>query len=138
MRLRSVWSGVPLAVLCAGILTGCGTSDRDLVQSKVQQFVSATAHHRYATLCSQVLAPSLLAHLRDDGIPCETAMKISVGSVKAPALAIGQIQVHGSTASVTTITTAKGQEASLDAIELVKTHAGWRISALGTPVLPKK
>jgi hypothetical protein len=134
MRLRR---GVPLVVLCAALLSGCGTSDRDLVQAKVQQFVSATAHHRYATLCNEVLAPSLLAHLRDDGIPCVKALELGDAKVVEPALAIGQVQVHGSTASVTTITTAKGQEASLDAIELVKTNAGWRISSLGIPTLPK-
>ncbi|HWF56046.1 MAG TPA: hypothetical protein VG223_15525 [Solirubrobacteraceae bacterium] len=130
-------SGVLLAVVCAAVVAGCGTSDRSLVQSKVEQLQSATAHHAFRTLCTQVLAPSLLAHLTDYGIPCEKAMQLGLGHVTQPALAIGRIEVHGDTASVDTITTAKGQEASLDAIELVKTSAGWRVSSLGTPTVPK-
>jgi hypothetical protein len=134
MRLRSA---VPLALLGAVAVAGCGTSQRDLVRAKVDQFVRASARHDYKLLCTEVLAPSLLAHLIDYGIPCEKAMEIGYAGVTQPALAIGRIDVHGSTASVITITTAKGQEASLDAIELVRTGSGWRIASLGTPTLPK-
>lgn len=126
-----------MAVVCAAVVAGCGTSDRDLVRSKVDQFIHAVADHDYRTLCTQVYAPSLLAHLTDYGIPCEKAMQIGLGGVTQPALAIGRIDVHGDTASVDTITTAKGQEASLDALELVKTPAGWRVSTLGMPTFPK-
>jgi hypothetical protein len=134
MRLTAA---VPVAIICAAVLAGCGTSDRSLVQAKVEQLATATAHHNYTTLCRQVLAPALLAHLVDDGIPCVKALSIADANVTEPVLSIGRIQIHGSTASVTTITTAKGQEASLDAIELVKTKAGWRVSALATPTLSK-
>jgi hypothetical protein len=127
----------PIAVACGIALAGCGSSDRELVQSKVDQFVRATAHKDYPTLCAQVLAPSLLAHLNGYGIKCEQAMQVGLGGVTDPALAVGRVDVHGSRASVVTISTAKGQQASLDAIELIKTGSGWRVSALGTPTFPK-
>jgi hypothetical protein len=135
------WRSVRLtavAVLATVGLAGCGTSERDQVKAKVDQFVRATAHHDYATLCKQVLAPTLLAHLTAYGIKCEQAMAIGLKSVSDPNLAIGTITIMGNKASVTTITTATGQEASLTAIVLTNTPNGWRVSSLGTPVLPPK
>jgi hypothetical protein len=123
---------VPILAACA--LAGCGTSERDQVQAKVQQFVTAASGRDYKTICEQVLAPSLLARLAAGGISCEQAMQIAFGSVQSPTLSIGRVTVSGQTASVITLTAARGQVASLDAIELVKTAQGWRVSALGSPV----
>ena len=63
-------------------------------------------------------------------------MQISLQNVKSPALSIGRVDVHGSKASVVTLTTAAGQEASIDALELVKTGGGWRVASLGDPAGP--
>jgi hypothetical protein len=123
-------------VCTAGLLGGCGTSDSEQVRAKVDQFIKATASKDYATLCHQVLAPGLLAHLSAGGIQCEQAMQIALGGVQSPSLSIGRVDVKGDTASVITLTTAAGQEASLDAIELTKTNHGWRVESLGTPVVP--
>ena len=120
----------------AAALTGCGTSERDDVQAKVQQFVHAAADRDYKTICGQVLAPSLLEHLAAGGVGCEQAMQIALGRVQSPTLSIGRVTISGSTASVITLTAARGQEASLDAIQLVKTGQGWRITSLGSPVVP--
>jgi hypothetical protein len=129
------------AVLAAALiglaLAGC-SSTTDTVRMKVNQFIHAIAHKDYATLCNQVLAPSLIDRLETYGIKCQPAMQIALKGVSDPGLAIGSISVHGNKASVTTITTAKHQEASLDAIELMQTSAGWRVSSLGTPQFPKK
>ena|SRR5437763_79708 len=134
MRVARV--SVLVAATC--LIGGCGTSERQQVQSKVEQFAKAAASKDYKTICQQVLAPVLLDRLAAGGIRCEQAMRIALASVKAPSLSIGRITVKGSQASVITLTAAAGQQASLDAIELVKTGAGWRISSLGAPVLPGK
>ena len=42
---------------CALALAGCGTSPRQQVEAKVQQFAHATASKDYAALCDDVLAP---------------------------------------------------------------------------------
>jgi ketosteroid isomerase-like protein len=127
-----------LAGLCAlaGCLAGCGTSTRDDVQAKVQQFVTATAAKDAKTMCDQVLAPTLLERLAAGGITCQQAMQIFFSSVQSPTLSIGRIDVSGQTASAITLTSAHGQQGSLDAIKLVNTSHGWRISSLGSPVVP--
>ncbi len=126
-----------VAVACGAVVAGCGVNDRDLVRSKVQQLVHAVASRDATTLCGQVWSPSLLAHFGASGISCRQAMQVFFSSVSEPSLGIGRIDVHGSRASVITITTARSQQASLDAIQLVKTGDGWRVSALGTPSIPK-
>ncbi len=136
MRARPGGLTIAWIVGAACLLGGCGTSDRDQVRGKVDQFLKATASKDYGTLCQQVLAPALLAHLTGGGIKCEQAMQIALGSVKSPSLSIGRIDVNGNKASVITLTTAAGQQASLDAIELTKTDSGWRVVSLGTPVVP--
>ncbi len=121
-------------VTTACALGGCGTSARDQVKAKVEQFVKAAASKDYKTICAQVLAPSLLARLAAGGVPCEQAMQIGLGGVQNPTLSIGRITVSDRSASALTLTTARGQQTSLEAIELVKTSAGWRISSLGSAV----
>ncbi len=116
----------------AGTLGGCGgVSQQDQVRAKIAQFVSAAASRDYATICDQVLAPSLLTRLAAGGISCPQAMQIGFGGVSRPTLSIGKITVSGSRAAVITLSTAQGQPASLDTVELIKTGQGWRIASLG-------
>jgi hypothetical protein len=114
-------------------LAGCGQSAHDAVQSRVQQFVQATAGHDYRTLCTQVLGPALLARLKAGGVPCEQAMSIALGRVHAPILSIGRITVDGNRAQAITLSGAAGQRGAFETIGLVNTSNGWRISSLATP-----
>lgn len=120
----------------AWALGGCGASARDEVKAKVEQFANATAGKDYKTICDQVLASNLVDHLTASGITCNQAMRIFVDSVQNPSLSIGRITVDGPKASVITLTSARGQEGSLDAVQLVQTDNGWRISSLAAPLLP--
>ncbi len=115
-------------------LAGCGTSERDQVRHKVEQLATAAAHRDYATICADVLAPSLITRLADAGVACRQAMRIAFGTVIDPTISIGRIVVTGSTAQAITLSAAKGQQASLDAIDLVKTLHGWRVSSLASPL----
>jgi hypothetical protein len=124
-------AGISLAVAIP--LAGCGASAQDQVQSKVNQFLGAIAAHNYRTLCSQVLAPSLLARLAGGGIKCEQAMRISLADVHDPILSIGRITVNGSSAQAITLSGAKGQKGAFESIDLVDTGSGWRITSLTTP-----
>ncbi len=103
----------------------------------MQQLATAAAHHDYSTICTGVLAPSLVTRLADAGVACEQAMRIAFGTVIDPSLSIGKIIVRGRTAQAITLSGAKGQQASLDAIDLIKTSRGWRVSSLTSPV-PQK
>ncbi len=124
-------------LLAAGValaLAGCGSSAHDQVKDKVDQFASAAAAKDYPTICREVLAPALVAHLTAAGITCTQAMRIALGSVRDPTLSIGRIIIDGNKAAAITLTTAAGQRASLQAIDLVKTAHGWRISSLSSPL----
>jgi hypothetical protein len=127
---------VALAVF-ACVLDGCGQSTSQQVQAKVQQFVTAVKNHDAQTLCDQVLAPALVDRFPAVGLSCVKAMKIFVDSVHDPSLAVGRVVVNGKNkAEAITLSTAKGQLGSLSAIELVDTSNGWRVSGLGSPLLP--
>jgi hypothetical protein len=126
---------VALAI-AACALGGCGASASDQVKAKVQQFAHAVAAHDGRTLCDQVLAPSLLVRFNSVGLPCVKAMRIFLGSVHNPTLAIGRVEINGGKAEALTLSGARGQLGALSAIELVNTSNGWRVSGLGSSLLP--
>jgi hypothetical protein len=126
-------AGVIVALACACALAGCGTSSRQEVQAKVHQFAHATAARDYATLCNQILAPSLVAHLMAAGITCDRAMMVFVSSVRNPTIHVLRVAVHGATASVLVLARATGQPSSRERIDLIKTPHGWRLASLASP-----
>ena len=131
-RRRITVLSPPLAVLLASLaLGGCGASQSSQVKAKVMQFATAAHGHDYATICAQVLAPTLLEDIAAGGISCEKALSLALGSVRGARLVIGTITVTGARASVVTLTQARGEKASLATLELTRTSAGWRIASLG-------
>jgi hypothetical protein len=119
------------------VLAGCGATDRQQVQAKVEQFFHAIVGRQYRTLCEQVLAPALTARFASQGLRCEQAMQISLANVHNPVLSIGRVTVTGNTAEVVTLTGASGQRGAFETIELVKTANGWRIASLAAPRLTR-
>jgi hypothetical protein len=114
-------------------LTGCGTSASDQVQAKLQQFAHAVASRDTGTLCSQVLAPDLVGHLNAAGLTCQQAMRTFVDSVTDPSLSVSKVHVKGSSASAVVLARAKGQQDSLEAVQLTNTKHGWRLASLASP-----
>ncbi len=115
---------------CAVTVSACGSSPAGAVRATVQQFGQAVSSHDYRTLCTQVLAPSLVEHLTANNLSCEQAMGIGLASVRGAVLSIGKVTVRGASAQVIALTVARNQQGSIDTIDLVHTPAGWRISAL--------
>jgi hypothetical protein len=115
-------------------LVGCGASASDQVRAKVEQLARATADKDYRALCDRVLAPSLVQHLTSNGIGCEQAMRVALAGVQNPTVSVGKVTVQGSQATAITFSFARGQQASLDAVKLVETGGGWRVSSLGSAV----
>lgn len=130
MKARAA-SGAAVAAVTF-LLAGCGSSDRDQVRSKVQQFAVAIAHRDAKTICGDVFAPSLVERFRGAGLSCQHGLQIFFAGLHGPTLAIGRITVHGSRASAVTLSGARGQKAAVRAIELVKTTDGWRILSLAS------
>lgn len=122
-----------LVLSAAAALAGCGANPRQQVKDKVQQLARAVAGRNYETICANVLAPSLVAHLSANGIGCEQATRMAFDEVEQPTLSIGKVTVDGKHASVITLTVARGQQAALATVELIETKSGWRISSLAGP-----
>ena len=114
-------------------LTGCGSSPRQQVEAKLQQFAHATASHDYAALCNDVLAPRLVAHLTAAGISCRQAMRIFASSVQNPTISISKVTVRGSTATAVVLAAATGQTAAIESVQLINTPHGWRLISLASP-----
>ncbi len=126
--------GRGIALLCSAyVLAGCGASAHQQVEAKVQEFARATANRNYAALCSDVLAPALVAHLTAAGLSCEQAMRVFVSSVQNPSINVSKVTVHGSSASAVVLASATGQRAAIESIELIDTKQGWRLASLASP-----
>ena len=131
----------PASAICAAaalFAAGCGASVRDQVHGKVQEFAVAVAHRDAKTICDDVFAPSLLEHFKAAGLTCVHGMQIFFSAVHNPTLAIGPIAIHGSRASVVTLSGASGQAAAVRSVNLVDTSNGWRIVSLGGAHASKK
>jgi tetraacyldisaccharide-1-P 4'-kinase len=96
----------------------------------MEQFATATADRDYATICKQVLAPDLIAHLAATGVTCEQAWQLALSGVKNPYISVGKITVTGSSATAIVLSVASNQRSSLNAVGLVKTGSGWRVESL--------
>jgi hypothetical protein len=120
--------------LVAAALAGCGgkdtPSDTDQVRATLLEFGKATAAKDYKTMCTRLLAQSLLDKMQSVGIGCEQALQQGLGDVKSPKLSVGKITVDGPTARAEVRTSAEGQQPSDDTIELRKVNGSWRISSL--------
>ena len=114
-------------------LSGCGATASDQVQAKLQQFAHAVASRDTGTLCSQVLAPELVGHLTAAGLSCQQAMRTFVNSVSNPSLSVSKVHVKGSSASAVVLARAKGQQSSLESVQLSNTKHGWRLTSLASP-----
>jgi hypothetical protein len=124
-----------LAIVLVGgafAVAGCGASQHQQVEAKVQQFAHATASRDYATLCNDVLAPSLIAHLTAAGITCTRAMQIFTSNVHNPTISVAKVSISGLVATAVVRATATGQRASVQSIQLVKTQHGWRLASLAS------
>lgn len=121
-----------LAVTVA--LAACGDdlpTDEQQVRETLMRFATSVEERDYETLCGEVFAPVLLDGLQQIGLPCEVAMRTSLGEVEAPKLTVGEIAIDGTTASAEVRTSAAGQDPSSDTLQLTKVEDRWRVSALG-------
>jgi hypothetical protein len=130
-RLATTLTLLALPLAATAGCGGSGPSDAEQVRNVLARFSTATQKRDYATLCNEVLAPKLLSGLQQIGLPCEIALRRSLGSVHNPRMTVGRVTVRGKTASAQVRTSAAGQQPSSDTIQLVKVKGGWRISALG-------
>jgi hypothetical protein len=126
---------VIVGVACA--VAGCGGSEADHVRATVQQLMSAMKSKDYGAICDHVLAPSLVQRLAASGVSCEYVMQLALGPDQNRMISIGKVNVRGDNAEAITLMTAKGQQSSVNAIRLIKTPDGWRVTSLNAPLIAK-
>jgi hypothetical protein len=113
---------------------GCGDrtpSDEEQVRDVLATFARSVESRDYQRLCDDVFSPKLLDGLQGIGLPCEVALRNSLGEVREPRLTVGAVDVNGSRATAEVRTSAAGQEPSSDKLELERVDGRWRVSALG-------
>lgn len=120
----------------AAVLAACGGADEPptpqaQVRATLRDFATAVQQRQYATLCDEIFAPGLLQGLQEIGLPCEAALRQSLGEVREPKLTVGTVTVRGTTARAEVETAAAGQAPSTDMVQLTRVNGRWRISALG-------
>ena len=125
---------VLLVICCAVAIAGCGDrtpSDEEQIRTLLGTFAHATETRDYAKLCDDVFSPKLLTGLQQIGLPCEIALKNSLGSVRNPRMTVGQVVIHGDRATAQVRTSAEGQPPSSDTLQLQRIKGAWKVSALG-------
>lgn len=131
-----------LAVLLVALAaSGCGADTENgggpdattEVRATVAKFGIATRGHDWQTICDDLLSKALVTKIVDVGLPCETAIEKGLGDVENPTLEITDVSLAGARALVSIHTTAAGQQASDDALQLVKEEGEWRIASLAAP-----
>ena len=127
----------PALIVLVVALAGCGGSDAPpspstQVRATLTKLADGVQDKDYATLCKEVLAPNLVSGLEEVGLTCPKALAAGFGSVKDPQLSVDAVEVDGSKATARVRTSALGQDASADVVQLVKAKGGWRVSSLGT------
>ena len=123
-------------LLAATALTACHDEAPPAeaeVREVLQTFATSIEKRDYRVLCEDVFAPELLQGLQQIGLPCEVAMRNSLGSVKRPKLTVGKVTIDKNEADAEVRTSAQGQTPSTDTIRLERISGKWKVSALGTP-----
>jgi ketosteroid isomerase-like protein len=112
---------------------GSGVPNDQQVRAVVTQFGTAAAAKDYRTICDQLLADTLVKAVESIGLPCESALQKGLSDVRNPTLEVRQVSIAGSRALVSVHSTATGQPASDDAMQLVKEDGQWKIASLAEP-----
>ena len=125
-------------------ITGCGADEEgggggggvpaeQQVREVVARFGVATRGKDYQQICDRLLSKDLVNKIEGIGLPCESALQRGLGGVRDPTLTINEVSISGSRALVSIHTTATGEAASNDALQVVREGGEWKIASLAAP-----
>lgn len=95
----------------------------------VNRLERAVATRNFATVCDQLFTAQ--ARKRSGGDECERQLASATEAVKRPRIQIKAIDVKNNTATVRVRTTAEGQPALTDQLQLRRQGGRWLVEALG-------
>lgn len=96
--------------------------------SVVSRLERSSARHDWRTLCDELLSSA--ARGRAGGADCARLLRSSGEGVRRPRIELLGIELKGERARARVRTSARGQAALRDSIELVRERGEWRIEAL--------
>ena len=127
-------------LLVTAVLAGCNSGSDDAakpatgaakeVTETVVALESATRARDFKRICDELL--SRAAKERAGGSDCRQLVRSTAGDVRRPKITPLSIRVRGDRADVRVRTTARGQSAIEDTIQLVRERGSWRIAALAS------
>lgn len=127
-------SAVLVATLALVAASCGGASDEQQVRTAVEGFGQASAVKDYQRICDRLISRGLSEQVEKAGLPCEIAFRRGLEKVEGVRLQVREVKVlKGGRARVRVLSSAKGQPASNDVIELVSEDGEWRIAALARP-----
>ena len=103
------------------------------VRAVVARFGVATRAKDYQQICDRLLSKELVDKIEGIGLPCESALQRGLGAVRNPTLSINEVSISGGRALVSIHTTATGEAASDDALQVVREGGEWKIASLAAP-----
>ena len=112
---------------------GGGAPAEQQVREVVARFGVATRGKDYQQICDRLLSQDLVDKIEGIGLPCESAVQRGLGGVRNPTLEINEVSISGSRALVSIHTTAAGEAASDDALQVVREDREWKIASLAAP-----
>jgi hypothetical protein len=135
---------VPIAVLTLALaVAGCGADEEggggggvpaeQQVREVVARFGVATRGKDYQQICDRLLSKDLVNKIEGIGLPCESAVQRGLSGVRNPTLTINEVSISGTRALVSIRTTATGEAASDDALQVVRESGEWKIASLAAP-----
>lgn len=132
VRRRLVTGGLALLAVAMVVLAvrSWSTDESDRARASVERFAAAIEGRNWSVVCDELLATDLRDNLQSVDLPCERALQLGVGDVRAPRLTVENVVVVDDRARAAVRTDAAGQAPSADVLSLVKQGGGWRISAL--------
>ena len=127
-------------LLAAVALTGClPGSDEDPkpikgapkeVADVITRLERATQRRQFGVLCDQLFTPS--ARKRAGGKECVTLLRETAKDVRRARIRLLDVRINGNRATARVRTTAEGQTAVEETINLVRDRGRYRISALAS------
>lgn len=128
-----------LAILPLLLLAGCGASssqpssvddfkgDERAVAQKVEDLQEAGERQEPETICSDILARSLVQQLEAAGSDCTQEMEKAVEDADDYALDVTDVSISGSTA---TAKVRRGEDGPTETMEFTKEGGQWRATSL--------
>jgi hypothetical protein len=131
---------IALAAVLLATLSGCGAAatesaedfegEEAVVAVVVDDLVEAARDDEPARICDDLLAPALLATLRQAGTDCEEAVADALDDADSLELEVREVRVSGDEATAEVVATGRGDDEQ-DTLEFVRAGSEWRIASLG-------